>query len=57
MTMKQKVYIETTIASYLAARLSNNIIVAGRQVLTLEWWEHRRNAFAHRRNSWRINHV
>ena len=43
--MRQKVYIETTIISYLAARLSNNTIVAGRQVLTQEWWEQRRNSF------------
>lgn len=43
--MKQKLYIETTIVSYLAAKLSNNTIVAGRQVLTSEWWEQRRNAF------------
>ncbi|MGE0086942.1 MAG: type II toxin-antitoxin system VapC family toxin [Desulfococcaceae bacterium] len=43
--MKQKVYIETTIVSYLAARLSNNTVVAGRQVLTLEWWEQCRNTF------------
>ena len=43
--MRQKVYIETTIISYLSARLSNNTIVAGRQVLTQEWWEQRRNSF------------
>lgn len=43
--MKKRLYIETTIISYLAARTSSNPIVAGRQALTREWWEHRRSAF------------
>ncbi len=43
--MKKKLYIETTIISYLTAMTSSNPIVAGRQALTREWWEHRRTAF------------
>jgi len=43
--MKEKVYIETTIVSYLAARLSKNTIVAGRQVLTQDWWDECRRSF------------
>lgn len=43
--MKQKVYIETSVISYLTARQSNNPITAGRQALTLEWWEHSSTSF------------
>ena len=37
--MKQSIYIETTIPSYLAARTSNNIIIAGKQATTHEFFE------------------
>lgn len=39
------VYIETTIPSLLAARPSNDPIVAGQQAATLQWWDIRRPAF------------
>lgn len=43
--MKSKVYIETTIVSYLTARPSRDLIIAAHQQLTQEWWEHRRSSF------------
>lgn len=42
----ETVYIETTIVSYLVARPSRDLIVAGHQQLTREWWDHRRVKFA-----------
>ena len=44
--MKPKVYIETTIISYLAARPSRDLIVAGHQQVTHEWWQTSRHNFA-----------
>lgn len=43
--MKPKVYIETTIVSYLAARPSRDLITAAHQQVTQEWWENRRIDF------------
>ncbi len=42
--MKPKAYLETTIVSYLAATPSRDIVIAGHQQVTREWWE-RRNRF------------
>ncbi len=43
--MKPKVYLETTIISYFAARPSRDIITAAHQQITQEWWEGRRSNF------------
>jgi hypothetical protein len=42
----ETIYIETTIVSYLVSRPSRDLIVAGHQQLTREWWERRRAKFA-----------
>ncbi len=42
--MKPKLYMETSVASYLAARTSKDPILAGQQASTRRWWnEKRRN--------------
>jgi hypothetical protein len=43
--MKASVYIETSIVSYLTSRPSRDLIVAGHQQLTHEWWEAPRQEF------------
>ena len=40
-----KVYLETTIASYLTAWPSRDLVMAANQELTREWWANRKDAF------------
>src|SRR5438105_4888045 len=43
--MLPKVYLETTIPSYLTSRPSRDIIIAGHQQATHDWWRKRRLDF------------
>jgi len=42
---KPKVYVETTIVSYLTARLSRALVTAAHQQITQQWWNDRRKDF------------
>ncbi len=44
-TEKQKLYLETTVSSYLTARQSRDVIQLARQQITAEWWNKRLNDF------------
>jgi hypothetical protein len=41
-----RIYVETSVISYLTARPSRDLIVAARQEATCEWWESRSEKFA-----------
>ena len=43
--MAPKIYLETTIISYLAARPSKDLITAAHQQVTHDWWQNRRRDF------------
>lgn len=42
---RRRVYLETTIISYLTSRPSRDVVSAAHQKLTLDWWERRRLDF------------
>jgi predicted nucleic acid-binding protein len=43
--MAERIYIETTIVSYLTARPSRDVVLAGHQQVTQEWWDTRRVSY------------
>lgn len=43
--MKPKVYIETSVISYLTSRPSRDVLVFSRQQVTQDWWNNRRHHF------------
>jgi predicted nucleic acid-binding protein len=43
--MAERVYIETTVVSYLTARPSRDVVIAGHQQITHDWWNSRRTIF------------
>jgi predicted nucleic acid-binding protein len=42
---KSKVYIESSVISYLTARASRDVVVAGHQQITREWWDNDKGQF------------
>lgn len=43
--MRSKIYIETTIVSYLTSRPSSQVLALAHQQVTREWWETRRSNY------------
>ena len=44
--MRNKIYLETTVISYLTSRPSRDLIVAAHQQITRDWWEDLSGEFA-----------
>ena len=43
--MAERIYIESTVVSYLTARPSRDVVIAGHQQVTHEWWDTRRENY------------
>jgi hypothetical protein len=41
----ERVYIETTVVSYLTSRPSRDVVIAARQQITHDWWDKSRRDF------------
>jgi hypothetical protein len=44
--MQARVYVETSVISYLTARPSRDLIMVAHQEVTRDWWQNQRMAFA-----------
>lgn len=44
--MNPVVYLETSVVSYLTGRTSRDLVVAGRQEISRDWWQSRRTRYA-----------
>lgn len=45
MAERERVYVETTVVSYLTARPSRDVVIAGHQQVTHDWWDTRRDSY------------
>lgn len=43
--MKPIIYIESSVISYLASRPSRDVVIAGRQAISHDWWDNHRDRF------------
>ncbi len=43
--MKPALYLETSVVGYLTSRISGDLVTAGRQRLTREWWQTERERY------------
>src|SRR5260370_26707753 len=43
--MAERVYIETTVVSYLTARPNRDVVIAGHQQIAHDWWDSRRASY------------
>jgi hypothetical protein len=43
--MKPIVYLESSVISYLTSRPNLDVVIAGRQAITLDWWDNHRHRF------------
>lgn len=43
--MQAVIYLESSVISYLTARPNRDVIISGRQAITIDWWENQRQRF------------
>ena len=43
--MNPTVYIESSVISYLVSRPSRDVVIAGRQAISHDWWENQQQRF------------